>query len=263
MWNECSCGVSYYCANENVKRSTLSRCRKKHLEGDKLALRKGHATTASTLFVILSHGGTSSVKDQHTKLHNQLLSLGVKEQNIDVVYGVNSKKFQHKGKLLRPNQVTHYSVRHRWFRRVARLLESMRHIRCVCYLEYNTKLERSLDDVITAVMNVTGPEIRWLGFRKVWPANKWKHKHDKPVIEGSKLICFIRGGLQKAWTATCKSKLYSHWDCALCRFTTTNDIYRPVQSFVGVRAHDSVPGKTKRLATTAAMTRTSKKTQNV
>ena len=247
----CSCRQSHYCKSARVKKSAISRCRRNHIGPEELRLPDGRATLNNSLFVIHSHAKYAAV-NQHKKLVSQLDDIGVPSENVHVKFGYNFKRKKHNGKRFSHREITHYSALFRWFPKVRDLLNAKtRKIVCVVYLEYNANIKVSASELMrVAFQGGCRSDISWIGFQKVHRPSKYMHGHGKPVIQGSKIIAFKRGGLVRAYQVSAKSRL-SHWDLMLCRKLPQAVIYRPAQSICGVRAHASVPGQCKRTATSA------------
>ena len=220
-WVTCSCKKSFYCAHNPTERSTLSRCRKSHVNEKTLELPGGRLGVNTTLFVILSHDDRA-VEEQHGKLVAQLFALGAPKQNIYVSYGVNGKKFKRNGKLLEYNQLTHYSALFRWVPKVHNILQKRRTerrlVRAVVYMEYNTVLEVShVTELLDLVDDESKSDICWLGFRMVHRPSAYMNRHENPVLDGSKLIVFRRKGLRKMYVAANSNKRLCHFDLMMCR----------------------------------------------
>ena len=112
-WCKCSCDRSWWCGNPESKRKTLERCQAKHVDEASLLLPDTPPHLSNTLFVILSHSGNHGV---HNPLVQELKNIGASK--IDVVYGFRYGIDAHMGRQLKPNEIVHFSVRHRWFLRL-------------------------------------------------------------------------------------------------------------------------------------------------
>ena len=245
---QCSCGRYYWCASAEMCRKTFYRCEQGHVDQGALVLAKGTITPRTSLFAILTHGGTTQ-QNQCDKLKRQLLDYGVPAKNIMVIFGFDKDRYDYRGRELSKNECTHYSVRFEWLPRVAWFLQEHPHqVRAVFYLECSAKCEfTSMSDLCA-----TSYQIAWLGFRKVHAPNFFANHHDKVVVEGSKCIRFSEGGLVRLWQVLCAQRTFSHFDLMLCRHLPNSAFWRPAQSLFGTRAHMSVPGGGKRRAATPA-----------
>ena len=85
---------------------------------------------------VLSHAGNNSV---HRKLVANLMEGGVRRRQFRVIYGAKLGRFQYGGRLLRYNEVVHYSFLYRWCRAVCSMLAERKTISCVFYLEADSK----------------------------------------------------------------------------------------------------------------------------
>ena len=242
----CTCGRQFQCNNIKSFRASRSRCKRTHFKATDLHMPEGAVTLSSSLFVIMSHN-TRAARNQHEKLVRQLIQLGVPAHNISVVFGYNFKSLRIK---LRHNQITHYSARFRWFPRVAALLAQSardhKRVTAVIYLEYNSILAVPARRLVTeANKGNRKAVIKWLGYRKLLRPNlTWNH-HSKPTVQGTKLIVFVKHGLEKAYNATLVNNIpkMQHWDGCLCRYLPQNVFYKAAASLVDIRMHDSVPGR--------------------
>ena len=134
---------------------------------------------------------------QADKLRQQLIDGGVDSERIHVVYGFNIKKANIKGKPVRKNQTTHYSVRFKWLPAVAGFLDKFdTNLRAGFYLEYSAKLECSVSDLFAATVAVSVPCVKWLGFRFIQRTMAFCPK-DREYIVGSKILMFVGEGLQQ------------------------------------------------------------------
>ena len=244
-WRLCSCGRSFLCGGLGSAKATLSKCRANHFELADLELAAGEATLAATVFIILSHAGQ---KHHERALQQQLRERGA--SRVITVYGHVCGEKKHMGRIVKHNQITMFSVRHRWLRAAwSAIRENVRSpTRAVVYLECNAFFEGpTLKPLLDAlVAPPTSADIRWMGWRRVHRASRWKFKHPNEVIEGSKAIGFVRGGLRRMATALCnrpkQAHAYSDFDAMLCRRIAAKHIIRSKPSLFGVRRHKSAPG---------------------
>ena len=242
LWRLCSCGRSFFSGSPGSAKATLSKCRANHFEPADLQLEAGDVTLASTVFIILSHAGQ---KHHERALQQQLRERGARR--VITVYGHVYGKTKHMGRMVKHNEITAFSVRHRWLRAARNTIKENRSpARAVVYLECNACFEApNLQPLIEALVAPAAADIRWLGWRKVHRASRWKFKHPNAVIEGSKAIGFVRGGLKRMATAICtrpkQAHAYSDFDAMLCRRIAAKHIIRSKPSLFGVRRHKSAP----------------------
>lgn len=240
-WKLCTCGLSLFCSSAEVAKSALSRCRAGHFDPEELELPRGPLTPSTCLFIILTHRGC---KNNDRKLKAQLLSFGVPRKNILVKYGYVFGEQEHMGKQVAFNEICHYSFRHRWLPAAhAALQEARTPVRAVIYLENNAVAEfANIKALMDAMRRPRGPEVRWVGWRILHKPNFFSNHHRNPVVEGSKAIGFVRGGLRRAYRACTYTKRYSHLDLMLCRRIAPRHINVCRPSLFGARAHWSVCG---------------------
>ena len=245
LWRLCSCGRSFLCGSLVSSKATLSRCRTNHFPLEDLQLAAGAATLAATVFIILSHAGQTY---HERALQQQLRERGARR--VITVYGNSYGKTKHMGRIVKPNQITMFSIRHRWLRAAWKSIRGNGRspTTAVVYLECNAFFEEpTLQPLLDAlVASPHSADIRWLGWRRVHRASMWKFKHSNEVIEGSKAIGFIRGGLRRMAVALCNTPkgahAYSDFDGMLCRRIAAKHIIRSNPSLFGMRRHKSAPG---------------------
>ena len=128
--------------------------------------------------------------------------------------------------------------------------------RCIVFIEATARPQfDGLSDLIRH-LNVKGKaEMRWLGYRKVHPANEWRNAHPNPVIEGSKVIAFTGSSLQKVLEKLRTSKRYCHLDLWFCRHLKPSFCRIADVSLTSTAQHISVfggePGKPNSFGLTA------------
>ncbi len=244
-WRLCSCGRSFLCGSLVSAKAILSKCRANHFDLADLELAAGEATLAATVFIILSH---ARQKHHERALQQQLRERGARR--VITVYGHVYGKTKHMGRIVKPNQITMFSIRHRWLRAAWKaILENARSpTRAVVYLECNAFYEEpTLNPLLDALVAPPhSADIRWMGWRRVHRASMWKFKHPNDVIEGSKAIGFVRGGLRRMAVALCNTPkgahAYSDFDGVLCRRIAAKHIIRSKPSLFGMRRHKSASG---------------------
>ena len=132
-WHKCSCNLSWWCSTDESKRKTLERCKAKHVDEAKLVLPETPAKLGNALFLILSHADNHGV---HNPLLQELKGMGA--NNVHVIYGYRYGTDEHMGKKLQPNEIVHYSVRHRWFTRLRKQFQVSLFFFCILVLFYST-----------------------------------------------------------------------------------------------------------------------------
>ena len=201
-WRLCSCGRSFLCGSLASAKATLSKCRVNHFDLADLKLAAGEVTLAATVFIILSHAGQ---KHHERALQQQLRKLGARR--VITVYGNVYGKTKHMGRIVKSNQITMFSIRHRWLRAAWKAIQDNARspTRAVVYLECNAFFEEPTVNLLldALVASPHSADIRWMGWRRVHRASMWKFKHPNEVIEGSKAIGFVRGGLRRMAAALC------------------------------------------------------------
>ena len=142
------------------------------------------------------------------------------------------------------NQITAYSVRHRWFPRLFERLQT-KNFAAVVFLENNCILQHTWAELLHTVTK-QGPakDIFWLGFRKLWPhltENDPKHRLRKKV-QGAKCIVFRKAGVQRVWDALVQNDGYWHYDMMLSVRLAQRNVFLPTTPMCGYRKHRSVCG---------------------
>ena len=132
-WHKCSCNLSWWCSTDESKRKTLERCKAKHVDEAKLVLPETPAKLSNALFLILSHADNHGV---HNPLLQELKGMGANK--VHVIYGYRYGTDEHMGKKLQPNEIVHYSVRHRWFTRLRKQFQVSLFFFCILFLFYST-----------------------------------------------------------------------------------------------------------------------------
>ena len=150
----------------------------------------------------------------------------------------------HRGKPLRYNQITAYSVRHRWFPRLYRLLQ-MKKFSAVVFLENNCILQHTWAELLHTMTDQSpAKDIFWIGFRKLWPQQRKNDRKRKlrKKVQGSKCILFRKAGVQRLWDALVQDDSYWHYDMMISVRLAQRNVFLPTAPMCGYRSHRSICG---------------------
>ena len=235
-WHLCSCGRSWWASTKRSADVALRRCRANHIVRDNLTLSDYKPTIANTLFVIVSQ---KSIRHHEKVLIQEIKNFGGRH-----VHSVRGFKpypdTRHMGKAIGYNKIATYSVRHRWFPRVAHLLMARRYA-AVVYLEPNARFAASWREVLTEMKEADcEKDVFWIGWRKRRRLSDIPQQHGRglpDILYGSKALAFRGHGLTHFWDILTESNEYSYLDLLLCERADARRIHVARRSLFGSAGH--------------------------
>ena len=224
--------------------SQVSRCQRWHVA--ELHLGK-KVRKDRMVFGIMSH---KTHKYHAAQLRAQLVACGISPRDIFVVQGGivgDSRTLAGaSGRLLRHNEVVHWSWLRKWLPAAGAALKLRRGSWTVVYLEATARVPAGLCLADALASQAAGApdraEVLWFGYRRVLAPGRGycRSETTRPAVEGSKLLLFRGAGLELART-TAREQRLRHFDMMLSASLPQRRLWIADSSVVSCSRHMSVP----------------------